>query len=197
MCAIATPAIRSERYGPRTPEPGLDGSSAASSLNPTAWPALWARCWTRVRTWEVPPRWSARDWWDEARAEGALAVSQARSEFDPRRGVPLDAFLYRRVVDAVWTRYRQEWAYGRRAVPQEEVEDNALARSLPDPDLLEQMAHALDRLGEPERRLIRQLFWDGSSSHELTGVMGVSLQALMKRKVRVLLKLRHMLKDPT
>jgi len=166
-------------------------------LDPTAWSVLWARCWVRVRSWRVPPRWSAGDWCDEARALGHAAACSAWREFDPRRLVPLDAFLYRRVVDAVWTRYRQEWAYGRRAVPQEVVEDDALARSLPDPDLLEQMTHALDHLSEPERRLIRQLFWDGSSPLELAGIMGVSLQALMKRKVRVLRKLRQMLEDPT
>jgi DNA-directed RNA polymerase specialized sigma24 family protein len=111
--------------------------------------------------------------------------------------VPLDAFLYRRVVDAVWTRYRQEWAYGRRAVPHAVVAADALARSLPDPDLLEQMTHALDRLSEPERRLVRQLFWYGSSPDELAGVMGVSREVLMKRKVRVLRKLREVLEDPT
>lgn len=164
--------------------------------DPTEWPTLWARCWARIRSWRLPPRWSPCQWQDEARAHGALAAYEALRAFESSRLVPLDAFLYRRVLDAVWTRYRQEWAYGRRAVPLKRVEDDALARSLPDPDLLEQMTRALDRLSEPERRLIRQLFWDGSSLDELSGVMGVSREALMKRKGRVLLKLRQMLQEP-
>jgi hypothetical protein len=27
--------------------------------DPTHWPTLWARCWSRIRSWQVPPRWSA------------------------------------------------------------------------------------------------------------------------------------------
>jgi hypothetical protein len=101
---------QTERIGegvPRLAMASWDDPTGAEP-GPTAWPVLWARCWARVRSWRVPPRWSARNWWDEASALGALADSQARRDFDPRRGVPLDAFPYSRVVDAVWTRYRQE-----------------------------------------------------------------------------------------
>src|SRR5262245_12748385 len=106
------------------------GPAAADT---TVWPVLWARCWMRVRTWGVPPRWSVSDWCAEARPEGALADTRARRAFEPRRGVPLDAFRYRRVIEAVWNRYRQEASFGRRAAAQEGVERDAPARSLPDP----------------------------------------------------------------
>ena len=99
--------IHARRLGegfPRLAMASRDDLARLDAAGPTAWPVLWARCWVRVRSWRVPPRWSVGDWWDEARATGTLAYVQARRDFDPRRGVPLDAFLYRRVVDAVWTR---------------------------------------------------------------------------------------------
>ncbi len=171
----------SHHHGPVTPTPP----------DLTAWPALWARCWGRIRTWRVPPRWSQRDWCDEARAQGALAACLARREFDPRRCVPFDAFLYRRVVEAVWTRHRQEWNFGSRAKPDDDVSvANVLQCSLPDPDLLEHMTHALEQLTEPERRLIHQFFWDGHSVGELARVSGVSQERLRTRKSRALHKLR-------
>ena len=171
------------------------GPIAPTPPDSTAWPVLWARCWMRIRTWSVPPRWSFRDWCDEARAQGALAACLARREFDPRRSVPLDAFLYRRVVESVWTRHRQEWSFGRRAVSQKVVEDDALTPSHLDPDLLEHMTHALERLTEPERRLIRQLFWDGHSVGELAQFSGVSQERLRTRKSRALHKLRVYLEE--
>jgi hypothetical protein len=38
----------------------------------------------------------------------------ARRGFDPRRSVRLDAFLFRRVVEAARARYRPEWSFGSR-----------------------------------------------------------------------------------
>src|SRR5205814_4140325 len=114
LSGLALSGLRAQGQGLSPSGPRRTPSTAGSTLDPTAWPVLWARCWMRVRSWRVPPRWSAGDWWDEARAQGQAAACRAWREFDARRLVPLDAFLYRRVVDAVWTRYRQEWAYGRR-----------------------------------------------------------------------------------
>ena len=34
------------------------GPVAATPPEPRAGPVLWARCWGRIRTWRVPPRWS-------------------------------------------------------------------------------------------------------------------------------------------
>ena len=88
-----------------------DLSQARLSLD--EWEAIWPRCWRRIHSWRVPPRWNPLDWWDEARAEAALAACAATLDFDPARGVPRAAFLYQRILAGVWTRYRQEWAYGR------------------------------------------------------------------------------------
>ena len=102
------------RVRARKEEPSLgtrDVTQARLSLD--EWEAVWPRCWRRIHSWRVPPRWNPLDWWDEARAEASLAACAAALDYDPAHGVPRAAFLYQRILAGVWTSYRQEWAYGR------------------------------------------------------------------------------------
>jgi DNA-directed RNA polymerase specialized sigma24 family protein len=155
------------------------------------WPTLWARCWSRIRTWRVPPRWSPGDWWDEVRAQGALAACEARRSFEPGRLMPLEAYLYRRVVESIWTRYRQEWSFGRRCRPDAALPDGPAAESdRPDPELLARLASTLGDLHASERWLIGRLFWEGDSEDELANELGVSRQAVNLRKQKLLRRLR-------
>ncbi len=104
-------------------------------------------------------------------------------DFNPDRLVPLDAFIYLRVVEAVWTRYRQEWAYGRRTRPRESVVDRpALSRLGPDPQILVRLEAALGSLPEQEHELIRDLYWENRYEHDLARDRGISQQAISKRK---------------
>jgi hypothetical protein len=181
--ARAIPAPRLSAHVDRTGPGALDS---------VAWPVMWARCWCQIRTWPVPPRWSYCDWCDEARAQGALADFQARRNFDPRRTVPLDGFRYRRVVDSVWTRHRQECSFGRRTRFCDAIPDcPAPARPEPDLDTLACLDIALDSLAEPDLGLIRKLFWDGLCDDELAREWGVSRQAVNKRKLKILCELRR------
>jgi DNA-directed RNA polymerase specialized sigma24 family protein len=158
--------------------------------DPTAWPSLWARCWSRIRSWRVPPRWSHHEWLIEARAQGALAACEAIRAFEASRLVPLDAFLYRRVVESVWTRYRQECSFGRRCPPDTRLPElAATGAEPPDGELLERLEAILRTLDEGELRLIRQIFWDGRSEDELAGQLGVTRQAVNKRKQKLLRRL--------
>ena len=132
--------------------PPHHGPVAPTQPDSTAWPVLWARCWMWIRTWSVPPRWSPREWCDQARALGEATACGALRDFNPHRLVPLDAFLYSRVVEAVWTRYRQEWAYGRRTRPGEAIPDRpAPERPGPDADTLARLEAALGSLAELDR----------------------------------------------
>ena len=158
--------------------------------DPTDWPSLWARCWSRISSWRVPPRWSHHEWLEEARAQGALAACEAIRAFDSSRLVPLDAFLYRRVVEGVWARYRQEWSFGRRCRPDASLPELAApGAERPDGELLERLEAILRTLDEGELRLIRQLFWDGRSDDELARELGLTRQAVNKRKQKLLRRL--------
>jgi RNA polymerase sigma factor (sigma-70 family) len=163
--------------------------------DPEAWPNLWARCWARIRSWKIPPRWSLADWQDEARAQGALAACQALRDYDPARGIPRSAFLYQKVVAAAWARYRQEWAFGRRSRDLAPSHDRAEPESAhPDPETIERLASALETLPDADRRLIVQLFWDGRSEEELAADLGITRQAINKRKLLITNKLRSILR---
>ena len=136
--------------------------------NPTDWQSLWARCWSRIRSWQVPPRWSHHDWLEEARAQGALAACEAIRAFDSSRLVPLDAFLYRRVVESVWTRHRQECSFSRCCRPDASLPELAATEAeRPDGDLFERLEAILRTFDEGELRLIRQFFW-GSAAPRTT-----------------------------
>jgi RNA polymerase sigma factor (sigma-70 family) len=139
----------------------------------------------------VPPRWSPHDWQEEARAQGTLAACEALRAFEPGRLVPLDAFLYHRVVASVRTRYRQEWSFGRRCRSAAALPDRAAAAAdRPEPELLDRLAALLETLDEGERRLILQLFWDGRTEDQLALDLGITRQAVNKRKQRLLQQLR-------
>ena len=105
--------------------------------------------------------------------QGEATACGALRDFDPHRLVPLDAFLYRRVVEAVWTRHRQECSFGRCTRPGEAIPDRpAPERPGPDADTLARMDAALGSLAELDRGLIRQLFWDGRCEDDLAREWG-------------------------
>jgi DNA-directed RNA polymerase specialized sigma24 family protein len=179
--------------------PSAAGSASKCVIlppDPVAWPSLWARCWSRIRGWRAPPHWSPADWQDEARAQGALARCEALREFDSRRLVPIEAFLYRRVVEAVWARYRQEWSFGRRTRLVHHWGDAVwLDDSESGSHLLDRLAFALERLNESDRRLLHRFYWEGCSLQEMSVFMELSRDALKKRRTRALQKLRELLES--
>jgi DNA-directed RNA polymerase specialized sigma24 family protein len=61
----------------------------------------------------------------------------------------------------------------------------------PDADTRAWVESSLDGLAEPDRGLIRRLFWDGRSEDDLASEWGVSQQAVSKRKQRILKQLRR------
>jgi len=146
----------------------------------------------RIHSWRVPPRWNPDDWRDEARAEAALAACAAAREFDPTLGVPRAAFLYQRILAGVWTRYRQEWAYGRHLrAPRPLDECPAAADSSSSTAEPDEVALLLGQLGARDRWLMRQLFWAETTETAAAAVLGISHQAVSQRKHHVLRDLRR------
>ena len=141
--------------------------------------------------------WSRRDWLDEVQAITAAAGCVAEGDYDAGRGVPRHAFIYRRAITSVWTRYRQEWAYCLRFVPkpENEIRPARLNAELENTDmtLLRNLPKALDQLSLSQQWLIRQLFWQGATQGGLALILRISQQAVSRRKERALKRLRRLL----
>jgi DNA-directed RNA polymerase specialized sigma24 family protein len=143
----------------------------------------------------VPANWSARDWREEMRAERAAAAWQARCDYDPGRGVPLEFFVHQRVMARLLARHRKEWAYTSRCegegVGVEGLEDE---RRLPVADH-DDLRRSLGRLSEADRWTIERLFWDAWTETEVAGALGISQQAVNKRKRNILVSLYHSIRE--
>jgi RNA polymerase sigma factor (sigma-70 family) len=140
----------------------------------------------RIRAWRAPPGWGPADWWEEVAAEAAIAALLAVTDFDPYRGVPLGCYVRMRVLGHALARYRREWLYGTRCSSHRADRERADPPDTSVPGAGEEMVQALESLPEADRWLIRRLFWDGRSQAEVAEEMGISQQAVSKRKRRVL-----------
>jgi hypothetical protein len=167
----------------------------------TAEPAEWNdtevldSCLRRIRSWRVPPNWSAIDWFGEMRLQGAAAIWQARQDYDAARGVPLSAFERLRVLASARTRYRQEWRYALHC-PSEDAEwaeEGRADEPVSSVDICNPLPEALARIPETDRWLIEQLFWDGCSEAAVAQRLGISQPAVSKRKTAILKQLRRSL----
>jgi DNA-directed RNA polymerase specialized sigma24 family protein len=129
--------------------------------------------------------------------KGITAAVRCRVEidFDPGRGVPMEAFVYLRALSCAWTRYRQECAYARRFI-------HANGRDTPaevdvsfaeDCHPTDSLRCALGKLPFADQWLIRQLFWAKTPQGEIARDLRISQQAVSKRKRKIIGKLREVL----
>ena len=159
---------------------------------------IWAACIRRTHSWRVPPRWSLRDWWDEVDAEIIAASCQAIRRYDHSRGLELSTFVYHQVMASALARYRQEWSYGLRYGLSLEEEPSILApeeRFAVEHDA-EQLKQTLTQLTEDDRSLIQHIFWDGRTETEVADGLGISQQAVSKRKRRIMEAIRAAFENP-
>jgi hypothetical protein len=150
-------------------------------------------CLRRIRRWRVPPNWSVSDWRNEMRAEAACAAWQAVCDYDPSFGAPFSAFADQRVLTRALTRHRQEWAYALRLAQEYDPEDSD-TRVLDSgvPAVFDDWpGHALARLSKPDLWLIGQLFFRDRTEADIATQIGVTQQAVNKRKWMILLRLRR------
>jgi RNA polymerase sigma factor (sigma-70 family) len=152
------------------------------------------RCLKRIRRWRVPPRWSEREWLEEVEAETAVATLQALNDFDPGRGVPWGAFLSLRIMRAALARYRREWSYAIRRVSAGALDEYEAVDSgdFPLQEIIAKLlAEALGQLPHPDIWLIEGLFWEGKTEAKIAEYLGISQQAVSKRKRTILRTLRR------
>jgi RNA polymerase sigma factor (sigma-70 family) len=160
------------------------------------WPKIWATCVRRTHRWRVPPRWSVSDWWEEIDAESIAAACHAIRIFDPDLGPSLDSFVYHTILASALSRYRKEWTYALR-YGIAESEDSGMIAEADERFLIEQeeeqLKRSLTRLSETDRRLLQRLFWEGHTETEVASGLGISQQAVSKRKRKILTELRRCL----
>ena len=157
------------------------------------WLPVLDHCMRRARAWRVPPHWSAYDWFDELRAEGAAAAIQAESVYDPGRGVPLGAYIHLCVRHRLLERYYKEWSHALRWVYIPELPEHLIEDGPCSPSESDDLQVALARLIESDQRLIDRLYWRGETESEVGSSLGISQQAVSKRKRLILRKLRCLL----
>ena len=178
-----------------SPAPGKQFDSASSRQVGWArrlpqWAPVLESVFRRIRGWRVPPRWSVRDWSEELKALSLAAAWLALGDFDPTYGVPLDVFLRERILASALTRYRQEWTYSVRCT--EEVQNGAMYCSpCCDRPAYGSFGEAVARLAATDQWLIEQIFWHGKSEAEVSKHLGISQQAVNKRKKSALRALRR------
>ena len=145
----------------------------------------------RISGWRTPPHWSRHDWLEEMGAHREGAIWQALHDYDAASEVPLPAFIHGRVLASALTRYRQEWSYALRCVWPADEQRASITEATSYPGVLHELLPlALAHLSEPERRLIQQLFCEGNTEAEIAQCLGISHQAVSKRKRAALERMR-------
>lgn len=165
------------------------------------------RCLSRICSWRTPPNWSNREWFEEIKAHAIAASCRAMCEYDATRGVPLEAFVYQRVIARALTRHRQEWNYALRFVSNNDSEKDEdidsssrnrsdavdLAQSENQGAIYDELKHAIASLSESNRWLITQLFWNEQTEVDIAHALGIGRRAVNKRKHTILQWLREVL----
>jgi len=150
-------------------------------------------CLRRIFRWRVPPNWSVSAWRNEMRAEAACAAWQAVCDYDPSLGVPFSAFAHQRVLTGTLTRCRQEWSYALRFAPEYDPEssDSRQLDSSASAALDACPKHALARLSKSDRWLVEQLFLKDRTEVDIATQIGITQQAISKRKRAMVMQLRR------
>lgn len=150
------------------------------------------RCLRRALRWRLPPHWSRQDWLSEAELLAASAAFEAERDFDPAVGVPREAFVYRRVLSSLISRYRGEWRYARNV---RGAEPGVRRRRDWAREELPRLCAAIRRLPEQDGWLLRRLYGDGAPERAVADELGISQQAVSKRKRAALERLRAVLDE--
>ena len=152
------------------------------------------RCLQRVRKWRTPLNWSAGQWMEEAAAQAALACVESRSRYAD--GVVKSGSSESWISNCLLQRYRQEWSFARHCSrpvvcePYEPEEvDGDMAPMVP------RLQAVLTRLPQPDRQLIHMLYWEHQTETQVAAALGVSQQAISKRKHRIFSRLCAFLKE--
>lgn len=176
--------VESEEHAAEA-QPTSDSDSSPDHKAPSPEWLTIQKCLKRIRKWRVPPHWSKRDWLDETTAEVMSAVLHASRDYDASRGVPRCAYLYRRIMYCMLSRYRREWTFAIYRSLEAVVDDYVAVESAdyPSREVISLLLRdALAQLPSSDASLIEGLFWEGKTESSVAESLGISQQAVNKRK---------------
>ena len=114
-------------------------------------------------------------------------------DFRPKSRPTLGSFVYHQILGTALTRYRQEWTYATRygasaigEVGVTPVEDRFAIKQEE-----EELTQNLTDLPDEDRSLIKDLYWQGFTESEVASGLGISQQAVNRRKRKILDRLRE------
>jgi RNA polymerase sigma factor (sigma-70 family) len=154
------------------------------------WQTLYRACLQNSET-KRPPHWSTADWWDEVAVVAAEAAMQAAREYDPQRSPSLGGFVSGRMRQAVEQRHRQEEQFGRhwKALLEEvraEAAPTDAGTGASNEELLQALRKELAGMAPRDRELLRLHFEKGLKESAIAARLGLSQQAISKRKLQLL-----------
>ena len=129
-----------------------------------------------IHTWPVPPNWSPRDWSRGIEGGGDRAPPGRRSDdFDPARGVSLGRLRPAASLDPV----SESLPAGMGLCPALRMPtlegsddcDVAIDEGFSSIEISESLRTCLQRLPDPQRRLIEGLFWEEKTEVEVAGML--------------------------
>jgi hypothetical protein len=114
-------------------------------------------------------------------------------DYNPSLNVPFSAFARQRVLTSTLTRYRQEWAYALHSAPEHDPEssDSRLSDSAVYAMFDRFPRHALSGLSKSQFWLAEQLFLKDRTEADIAEQIGITQQAISKRKRAIVNELRR------
>lgn len=152
-------------------------------------------CLARIDRWRTPRRWSPSDWLEEIQATAFAATWDAICLYDKSRGVTLNAYMRLHIIKTCYGRYRKKWNYALNTCEEASVDDSFIGNPYRVLDETVWLEEAVGRLTEGDALLVRDLYWNGRSESEVARDLGVTQQAINKKKQRILETLRFRLLD--
>ncbi len=158
--------------------------------------AVVAQCLRRVSRWHVPPNWSKPQWMEEAQAQAQAEAVAALTHGDVETEVDVKwPQLASRVLNSVLKRYRQEWSFAGHCghnlsldPPAPEGRDLETQAACP-------LTEAIDQLPTLDQALLELLYWQRRTECQVAVNLGISQQAVSKRKRQILKRLAVILQD--
>jgi RNA polymerase sigma factor (sigma-70 family) len=182
------------RIGFGGPAPVLEADAEASDCPLSDWEIIRLNCRRHIQRWRIPPHWNRVDWLEEMDAEGAIAALRARDNYDPSTAVPFRIYAVRRVLGQAITRYRKEWSYARFCGdPAIDAFDDKSTLDAESTGSAEEVRQALSNLRDTDRHLLERLFWNEETEAEVAQSLGITQQAVSKRKLVLLRALKRKL----